>query len=126
MFKFLQKKTDKELALALLSKSELQKRVGELEAEVKEFQKVLDKINADVPASSFVFDFDTVKVFSIERNYSDNRPVTIIGYLLPEPVTTTGEDGIVVKDVVREWFLYCNQEQHEKIVEKFNNRKGGK
>lgn len=124
MFLF-KKKTDEELALALLSKSELQKRVNELEAEVKAFQKTLEKINTEVPSSTFAFDFDAVKVFSIERNFGENRPVTIIGYLLPEP-TVTEENGVVTKDTVREWYLYCDQKQHETLVEKFNNRKGGK
>lgn len=109
---------------------ELEKEVSELNDKLKNasvqldaFKKTLDRINADVPASSFMFDFDRIQVFSIERNFNDNRPVTIIGYLLPEPVTTE-ENGVIIKDVVREWYLYCNQEQHEKLIVEFNNRKG--
>ena len=123
MLSLFKKKTDEELAVALLSKSELQKRVSELETEVKQFQKVLDKINADVPASSFAFDFNTVKVFSIERNFNDNRPVTIIGYFLPEARVVENDNGVITNDVVREWFLYCSQEQHEKLVEEFRKSK---
>jgi hypothetical protein len=123
MLSLFKKKTDEELAVALLSKSALQKRVSELETEVKQFQKVLDKINADVPASSFAFDFSTVKVFSIERNFNDNRPVTIIGYFLPEARVVENDNGVITNDVVREWFLYCSQEQHEKLVEEFRKSK---
>lgn len=105
---------------------ELEKKLANAGVQLDAFKKTIDKINAEIPASSFSFDFETVNVFSVERNINDNRPVTIIGYLLPEPVTTTEESGVVTKDVVREWYLYCNQEQHEKLIEEFNKHKGNK
>jgi uncharacterized coiled-coil protein SlyX len=123
MFWFCKKKTGvQEDIIGYPSKEKMAEQISELENRIKGFEKTLEKINNDVPASSFVFDFNTVKVFSIERNFNDNRPATIIGYLLPEPVTTE-ENGVVIKDVVREWYLYCNQEQHEKLVEQFRKVK---
>lgn len=103
---------------------ELEKKIIEQESLIKDYQKTIDKINADVPASSFSFDFNSVKVFSIERNYSENRPVTVIGYFLPEARVVENADGIITNDIVREWYLFCDQEQHEKLVEEFNKSKG--
>lgn len=123
MFWFCKKKTDEQLENALLSKSELTKKVEKLEQEVKNYEEVLKRINTEIPASSFSFDFDAVKVFSIERNINDNRPVTIIGYFLPEARIVEQEGNVVTNDVVREWYLYCNQEQHEKLVEEFRKAK---
>lgn len=102
---------------------ELQKKVDEQEQKIKNFEEILDKINADIPASSFAFDFDTVKVFSIERNVNQNKPVTIIGYFLPEARVVENDNGVITNDIVREWYLYCNQEQHEKLVEEFRKSK---
>jgi uncharacterized coiled-coil protein SlyX len=97
------------------SDNRLQNRITELEAEVASYQKAIDKINADALGSSFSFDFTAVKVFSIERNFSDNRPVTIIGYVLNDSDTDP-----------REWYLYCNQDHHEKLVDEFNKTKKSK
>lgn len=96
----------------------LRNEIETLNIKLKNAQSFIDKINDDIGKSSFVFDFKGMKVFSVERNISDNRPVTIIGYLLPEPFTTE-ENGVVTKDTIREWFLYCDQERHEKLVEEF-------
>ena len=76
--------------------------------------------NKDITTSSFSADFARMNAFAIERNISSStREVcTIIGYILKEPVVTT--DGVVGnKNVVKEWYLYCSQEQHEKLVAEF-------
>jgi hypothetical protein len=122
MFWFCKKKTDEQLANALLSKSDLTKKVHTLESELEKLREILAKVNADIPASSFCFDFDAVKVFSVERNVNNNAPVTIIGYFLPE-ARVIEDNGVVTNDIVREWYLYCNQEQHEKLVEEFRKSK---
>lgn len=121
MFWFNQK-TDEQLENALLSKSELTKKVEKLEAEIKAYEETLKQINNEIPSSTFVFDFKAVKAFSVERNINNNVPVTIIGYFLPE-ARVTEENGIVTTDTVREWYFYCNQEQHEKLVEEFRKSK---
>lgn len=119
MFWFCKKKTDDQLENALLSKSELTKKVEKLEAELKAHKDHFENINSAIRASTFSFDFNTVKAFSIERNIHNNLPVTIIGYFLPE-ARVIENDGVVTNDIVREWYLYCSQEQHEKLVEQFD------
>lgn len=89
-----------------------------LQKEVDQLQKRLNTAYTETCDSDFVFNFDAVKAFSVERNWHDNRPCTIIGYVLQEPVTMT-EDNVTTKDVVREWYLYCSKEQHAKLVEQF-------
>lgn len=119
MFWFCKKKTDDQLENALLSKSELTKKVEKLEAELKAHKDHFENINNAIRASNFSFDFKAVKAFSIERNIHNNLPVTIIGYFLPE-ARVIENDGVVTNDIVREWYLYCSQEQHEKLVEQFD------
>lgn len=89
-----------------------------LQKEVDQLQKRLNTAYTETCDADFVFNFDAVKAFSVERNWHDNRPCTIIGYVLQEPVTMT-EDNVTTKDVVREWYLYCSKEQHAKLVEQF-------
>jgi hypothetical protein len=111
--------------VAKVSLTEKNRRIEELEKELKRYadalgeeRKKLEQINNAARSSSFVFDFNAVKVFSIERNTSTGIPKTIIGYLLPEPVVVTdGETS--TKDVVREWYLECDDKQHEIIVKAF-------
>lgn len=122
MFWFCKKQTDEQPLNEGLSKAELQKKVDSLEQMVESYKKTIEKINADVTASTFYFDFNSVKAFSIERNCNDNRPVTIIGFFLPE-ARISEENGFVTTDVIREWYLYCDQEQHEKLVEQFKASK---
>lgn len=77
--------------------------------------------NKDITTSTFSADFARMNAFAIERNVSSStREVcTIIGYILKEPVVFT-DGNVSEKDVVREWYLYCSQEQHEKLVKEFN------
>ena len=87
--------------------------------EVAELKLQISKITDATRSSTFWFDFSAVKAFSVERNI-DNKdlPVTIIGYMLQEPVVVT-EDTTTTKDVVREWYLNCDETQHELIVKAF-------
>ena len=82
-------------------------------------------VNGELVTASVSFDFNAVNVFAVERNINNGRPCTIIGYLLPEP-SVTEEGGVVTKDVVREWYIYTNTQNHEKLVEAFNASKKGK
>lgn len=68
---------------------------------------------ADNDSAMFAFNFDVVKVFSIERNIEDKEPVTIIGYLLPDQPS-----------VAQEWYWYCSFEEHQRLVESFKAWKG--
>ena len=89
-----------------------------LQAKVDQLQTRLNTAYTETSEADFVFNFNAVKAFSVERNWHNDRPCTIIGYVLQEPVTMT-EDNVTTKDVVREWYLYCSKEQHAKIVEQF-------
>ena len=92
-----------------------------LQDEVNALRRKIAMIEDESTNADFVFDFNKVNAFSIERNWSSDgqRPVTIIGYMLSEPVVMT-EDNVTTKDVVREWYMYCSLEQHAKLVEQFN------
>lgn len=94
-----------------------------LQREVKQLQERLNVAFHETTEADFIFNFNAVKAFSVERNWHNDRPCTIIGYVLQEPVTMT-EDNVTTKDVVREWYLYCSKEQHAKVVEQFNKSMG--
>ena len=94
-----------------------------LQREVKQLQERLNTAYTETGDADFVFNFNAVKAFSVERNWHNDRPCTIVGYVLQEPVTMT-EDNVTTKDVVREWYLYCSKEQHVKLVEQFKKSIG--
>lgn len=105
--------------------AEKNRRIDDLEREITRYadalsdaRKKIQEFTDSARSSTFSFDFNAVKVFSIERNFHDNRLCTIIGYLLPEPVVVT-EGETTTRDVVREWYLYCDNTQHEAIVKAF-------
>lgn len=64
-------------------------------------------------------DFNAMRVFSIERNTSCDVPVTILGYYMQEPVISSDGEMIVMRDIVCEWTLYCNEERHADLVKQF-------
>ena len=79
-------------------------------------------LRIEMNAASFSVDWKAMNAFSIERNWYDGALRTIIGYMLQEPaIHTEGEDSkITYKDVVREWYLHCSAEEHERLVKEFN------
>ena len=87
--------------------SQLERRIEALEAEIETLKK---NVESDASVASMEINFDNMDVFSIERNVSDNKPVTVIGYWL------TDKDGVKSNS---EWYLFCSAETHEKLVEKF-------
>ena len=89
--------------------AELNLRIDDLTRANEELVKKLTAIKESEPVSncSVVCDFKSMKAFSIERITSrESGPRTIIGYVKPE--NTLGE-----------WFLECNEEQHEKLIKEF-------
>jgi len=80
------------------------------------------RIDTEFKNASFAIDWDAMKVFSVERNWTHGFPTTILGYMLTEPATHT-EDTVTYKDVVREWTLHCSAETHEKLVAEFTEWK---
>lgn len=93
-----------------------------LKADVDNYRQ---RIDSEFKSASFGIDWDAMKVFSIERNWSGGCPKTILGYMLSEPAIHT-EDTVTYKDVVREWTLHCSAEKHEELVKEFNVWKGKK
>lgn len=99
-------------------------KVKDLEDRVKQLTDQINTIFHETADEEFAFDFKAVNVFSLERNWKDHRPCTIIGYTLSEPYTET-DGNVQTKEVVREWYLYCSKEQHTKLVEQFRNAMKG-
>ena len=80
--------------------------------------------DGEMANASFAIDWDAMKVFSVERNFS-GTPTTILGYMLSEPAIHT-EEQVTYKDVVREWTLHCSPAKHEELVKEFNEWKAKK
>jgi hypothetical protein len=98
---------------------ELKRENEELKARVKGFENILADVNSELTKAKPVLDFDTMRIFSIERMANDNKPCTVIGYFIDEPVTNSEGTTIMHRDVVHQWYLYCNNERHEEIVANF-------
>lgn len=96
---------------------EIERLGGAVENRNTEIKRLSELISNTVTSSTFAFDFDAVRVFSIERMIRDNSPCTVIGYILQEEES---KDGVVIfNEKVKEWYYYCNQEQHESLVKQF-------
>ena len=90
-----------------VANAELQSKVDALQLQIEEMQK---QAQAEAATASMLIDFTNIDVFSVERNVRDNLPNTIIGYWV------TDKDGVKSN---AEWFLFCSNETHEKIVTAF-------
>lgn len=99
---------------------------AELKARVAGFEKILAEVNSDLTKAKPVLDFDSMRIFSIERMANDNKPCTVVGYFIAEPVLSSDGEMIVQKDVVHQWYLYCNNERHEELVNDFKAWKAKK
>lgn len=92
----------------------LNKQVYELTEKIAQLQKQKEladnQVTQENNEATFSCDFEMMDAFSIERNVSNNKYCTIIGYLR--------EDGD--KQTVHEWTLYCSMKQHELLVKEFN------
>lgn len=93
--------------------------IARLKQELANCQKIISDINGAIPQCNPVIDFDTMRVFSIERLVNNNRPATIIGYFVGVPVFDSEQKTVAMRDEVKEWTLYCNNERHEELVKKF-------
>ena len=86
---------------------DLKQLLGTRDAEVYDLRSLLKGEQAKVRDEECVFDFKSMKAFSVEREFNGKGPVTIIGYVKPG----TQEIG--------EWRLNCNSLQHERLVVEF-------
>lgn len=98
------------------------KGIAELVEENENLKRQLDSINSAITACTPLIDFDNMRVCSIERLVYNDRPATIIGHIMYEPVI---ENGAVVaeREKLKEWTLYCNNERHEELVKEFKEWK---
>jgi hypothetical protein len=105
------------------------KRIKELETENTNLKYTNDayrnRLETEMATAPFAIDWDAMKVFSIERNWNNGIPYTILGYMLSEPAVHT-EEQVTYKDVVREWTLYCSAAEHARLIEEFNEWKAKK
>jgi hypothetical protein len=111
-----------------ITHSNLKVELKNLKRENAELKSINDayqnRRNEEMATASFATDWDAMKVFSVERNFS-GEPTTILGYMLSEPATHT-EEQVTYKDVVREWTLHCSPAKHEELVKEFNEWKAKK
>lgn len=87
--------------------SQLERRIEELEEELESLKKTVE---TEASVASMEINFANMDVFSVERNISDDKPVTIIGHWI------TDKDGAKSSS---EWYLFCNASTHEKLVKDF-------
>jgi predicted RNase H-like nuclease (RuvC/YqgF family) len=99
--------------------SDLKVKLEDANANVDRLKAQLLRLqtNEDTAKATASIDFNKIKCFSIERNESQYRPCTILGYNLLTDAENIGP---------REWTLYCSVEQHERLIEEFNKQKKGK
>ncbi len=95
-----------------------------LENEIKNLKAFIASLEDKARKCTFTFDFNAVNAFSVERNWNNGKVCTVIGYTIDEQTIHDG-GKILDKQIVKEWYLYCSEEQHEKLVEEFNEHKKG-
>lgn len=104
-----------------LTHTQLKLRVQELEKQIKDINEGHAlKLADDVANSKFEIDFDTMSVFSLERNHNGQRSYTIVGYFINTP------EQYGVKRAVHEWTLYCSMKEHERLVTEFQKWKNAR
>jgi len=118
MFKFIKDKVDEISRLKQENRALVEEKyVLEINLQNLKIQNdELLKIKEKTSDAESVFDFKSVRAFSVERLEKDGYPCTIIGYLLNEPVFSNDGSVVANKDVVHQWYLYCSTQRHEEII----------
>ena len=97
----------------------LSKTIDELNAQIKQMREDAEKAKeSDLQTSTFTLNFSAMRVFAIERNLHNGDVCTIVGHFIAEPVAFS-DGNVATKDTIHEWYLYCSQEQHEKLIKEF-------
>lgn len=117
--------------------------VSDLKCRAEDLQRENDKLKSQVESlantveyykeivvgeynnASFTIDWKAINAFSVERMPDGAKYKTVVGFMLTEPVVSE-ENGVVEKDVVREWTYYCSHAEHERLVADFNKTVLGK
>lgn len=119
----LDKKLDEEIDNLTRDNRALERENANLVARIKELK---DRIDGEYSTAKYAVDWREMNAFSVERVMENGAPKTIIGYILAEPVVSTDSDNVTYKDVVREWTLYCSHEEHQRLVDQFEQYKKDK
>lgn len=89
--------------------------ISALKQEIEDLRKNRTKrLEQEMRDSAFAVDWRAMRVTAIERNLKDGSLCTIIGYLIDDDKGTH----------MREWYLYCNEETHHRLVKEFCEYKG--
>lgn len=103
--------------------SEMRDRIAELKLQLAEANAKLQAYEDETTKASVEIDFNQMRVFSIERNFCNDRPCTIVGYYMNDPVISADGEMIVNRDKVKEWTLYCDAARHQELVKEFKKWK---
>lgn len=103
--------------------SELEKENRKLRNELKDANDVIASVNSAITAATPVIDFDALDVFSIERLVDNNRPTTVIGHYVYNPVVNDNGEFVAQETKIKQWYLFCNNERHEELVKQFKEWK---
>ena len=102
--------------------SYLEKENERLRDELRRSKEVINEVNNSITSATPMIDFDTMRVCSIERVVTNNKPATILGHFMYEPIIENGE-VVGEREKLKEWTLYCNNERHEELVKQFKQWK---
>lgn len=108
---------------------DLKRKLNEAEHEAKELREKFESIKASGTKTAFEFDFKAMRAFSIERNFNNGEPCTIIGYLQDESQVVTDANGYsrtVTNSEIREWYFYCDEANHKRLAAEFKTFMEGK
>jgi hypothetical protein len=101
---------------------ELKSRLEDAKLLAAQLQKKLDDIAEADRKLPFEFDFKAMRAFSIERNYHSDQYCTIIGYLSDETERNTDVNGysyVTTNIKVKEWYYYCDEDNHKRLAKEF-------
>jgi predicted nuclease with TOPRIM domain len=84
--------------------SDLQKEITDLKNDIEDIKKI-------TYTSEVSIDFKKINAFSIERIFKGNYITTVVGYI-------SAADG-----KPKEWYFYCDEINHTRLVKEFNEYK---
>lgn len=101
---------------------DLEKENDKIRTELRAAKQLIESVNNDITAATPMIDFDIMRVCSIERLVYNEKPATIIGHIMYEPII---ENNVLVgeREKLKEWTLYCNNDRHEDLVKQFKEWK---
>lgn len=76
-----------------------------LKDQVAQYEELIENCKSELRKSAHQVDFEEMNAFSIERLIEGSTILTVIGYK--------------VNDEIKEWYLRCDDIQHERLAEEF-------